>query len=128
MSLLQPALIAPANALRATPRTRQSLSALRRWFDTGAEPLAAAPRQDGIDWLRTVPFIGLHAACLGVFWVEVSAVALYVAAALYMVRMFTLTGFYHRYFSHRTFKTSRASAAGCAPAASCSCICLRTGI
>jgi stearoyl-CoA desaturase (delta-9 desaturase) len=38
----------------------------------------------------------------------VSPVALYVAAALYVVRMFTLTGFYHRYFSHRTFKTSRA--------------------
>jgi stearoyl-CoA desaturase (delta-9 desaturase) len=30
-----------------------------------------------------------------------------VAAALYVVRMFALTGFYHRYFSHRTFQTSR---------------------
>ena len=28
-------------------------------------------------------------------------------AALYVVRMFAITGFYHRYFSHRTFKTSR---------------------
>jgi stearoyl-CoA desaturase (delta-9 desaturase) len=108
MSLPQPELVAPADALRASPRTTHSLSALRRWFDTGAEPLAAGSRQDGIDWLRTVPFIGLHAACLGGFWVGVSPVALYVAAALYVVRMFTLTGFYHRYFSHRTFKTSRA--------------------
>jgi stearoyl-CoA desaturase (delta-9 desaturase) len=30
-----------------------------------------------------------------------------VAAALYAVRMFSLTGFYHRYFSHKTFRTSR---------------------
>jgi hypothetical protein len=31
-----------------------------------------------------------------------------VAVALYAVRMFAITGFYHRYFSHRSFKTSRA--------------------
>jgi stearoyl-CoA desaturase (delta-9 desaturase) len=31
-----------------------------------------------------------------------------VAAGLYAVRMFALTGFYHRYFSHRAFRTSRA--------------------
>ena len=30
-----------------------------------------------------------------------------VAVALYFIRMFAITGFYHRYFSHRTFKTSR---------------------
>ena len=33
--------------------------------------------------------------------------AVAVAAALYLVRMFAITGFYHRYFSHKTFKTSR---------------------
>jgi stearoyl-CoA desaturase (delta-9 desaturase) len=30
------------------------------------------------------------------------------AAGLYLVRMFAMTGFYHRYFSHRSYKTSRA--------------------
>ena len=30
------------------------------------------------------------------------------AIALYAVRMFALTGFYHRYFSHRTFRAPRA--------------------
>jgi stearoyl-CoA desaturase (Delta-9 desaturase) len=30
------------------------------------------------------------------------------AVALYLVRMFFVTGVYHRYFAHRTFKTSRA--------------------
>lgn len=30
-----------------------------------------------------------------------------VAAALYLARMFAITGCYHRYFSHRAFKASR---------------------
>jgi stearoyl-CoA desaturase (Delta-9 desaturase) len=30
-----------------------------------------------------------------------------VTLTLYVVRMFAVTGFYHRYFSHRAFKTSR---------------------
>jgi stearoyl-CoA desaturase (delta-9 desaturase) len=34
-------------------------------------------------------------------------VALSVTLVLYLVRMFAITGFYHRYFSHRSFKTSR---------------------
>ena len=41
------------------------------------------------------------------FWVGVSATALWVALALYALRMFAITGFYHRYFSHRAFRTSR---------------------
>jgi len=49
----------------------------------------------------------MHAACLAVIWVGFSWVALAVTLLLYVVRMFAITGFYHRYFSHRTFKTSR---------------------
>lgn len=63
---------------------------------------------DRIDWLRASPFVAIHLACLGVIWVGVSPTALVVAAALYALRMFALTGFYHRYFSHKTFRTSRA--------------------
>ena len=36
-----------------------------------------------------------------------SWIAVLTAVALYFIRMFAITGFYHRYFSHRTFKTSR---------------------
>lgn len=61
----------------------------------------------GIDWVRIIPFIGVHLACFAVFWVGWSPVAVGVAAALYAIRMFAITGFYHRYFSHRTYKTSR---------------------
>jgi stearoyl-CoA desaturase (Delta-9 desaturase) len=60
-----------------------------------------------IDWKRCVPFILLHIACLSVFWVGWSQVAVATAAVTYFTRVFGLTAFYHRYFSHRSFKTSR---------------------
>jgi len=60
-----------------------------------------------VNWQRTLPFIFLHLGCLAVFWVGVSPVAVAAAVLLYVVRMFAITGFYHRYFSHKTFKTSR---------------------
>ena len=61
-----------------------------------------------IDWLRFAPFAAIHLACLGVFVVDVSPVAVGVAIALYVARMFFITAFFHRYFSHRAFRTSRA--------------------
>jgi len=83
--------------------------AIRRWFDTEAPlpPAASDPADDRIDWLRASPFVAMHLACLAVPWVGVSPVALVVAGALYAIRMFALTGFYHRYFSHRTFQAPR---------------------
>jgi stearoyl-CoA desaturase (delta-9 desaturase) len=60
-----------------------------------------------VNWQRTLPFIFLHLGCLAVFWVGVSPVAAGAAVFLYLIRMFAITGFYHRYFSHKTFKTSR---------------------
>jgi stearoyl-CoA desaturase (Delta-9 desaturase) len=83
---------------------------LLSWFDSGSGYIAAAREQapDHIDWARIVPFVLMHLACLGVFWVGVSPVALLIGALAYGLRMFAITGFYHRYFSHRAFKTSRA--------------------
>lgn len=78
---------------------------LRGWVDSGVK--LDDDDGDHIDWLRAVPFIAMHLACLGVIWVGVSEIALLVAGLLYAVRMFALTGFYHRYFSHRAFRTSR---------------------
>ena len=60
-----------------------------------------------VEWERYIPYFVLHASCLFVLWTGASAVAIYVGLALYLARMFLITGFYHRYFSHRTFKTSR---------------------
>lgn len=59
------------------------------------------------DWLRITPYIGIHLMCLGVIWVGASSVAVGISFFLYLLRTFAITGFYHRYFSHRTFKTSR---------------------
>jgi len=78
--------------------------ALKAWFDTSARPDPARP---GIDWIRTWPFVAVHLGCFGVLWVGVSEFAVAIAAALYGVRMFAITGFYHRYFAHRAFRTSR---------------------
>ena len=79
---------------------------LLAWFDNSAGVPAGDPER--IDWLRVVPFVALHLACGAVLWVGWSPTALVVATALYVLRMFAITAFYHRYFAHRAFKTSRA--------------------
>jgi stearoyl-CoA desaturase (delta-9 desaturase) len=82
---------------------------LRRWLAAdGASSELGQREADRIDWLRVVPFLFMHAACFAVIWVGVSTTAVIAAVALYVLRMFAITGFYHRYFSHRAFKTSRA--------------------
>jgi len=79
-----------------------------RWFDSHAiEPSMLQKGPLRVDWLRILPFFALHAMCLGVIWVGWSWVAVGVAVALYFMRMFAITGFYHRYFSHRTFRAAR---------------------
>ena len=53
------------------------LAAVVRWFDSSRGYVAAARDSlpDRIDWARILPFVLMHAACLGVFWVGVSPVA-----------------------------------------------------
>jgi stearoyl-CoA desaturase (delta-9 desaturase) len=62
---------------------------------------------DDIIYPDTVSFILVHLACLGALWTGVTARTLLLCAALYLVRMFAVTAGYHRYFSHRSYKTSR---------------------
>jgi stearoyl-CoA desaturase (delta-9 desaturase) len=62
---------------------------------------------DKIDWLRAIPFISINLACLLVFWVGFSWVAFTTALVLYFLRVFSIGAFYHRYFSHRAYKTNR---------------------
>jgi stearoyl-CoA desaturase (Delta-9 desaturase) len=54
-----------------------------------------------------LPFVLVHLACLGAIWTGVTPGALALCAALYVVRMFGITAGYHRYFSHRSFRTGR---------------------
>lgn len=92
------------SAIAATKKILLSLSA---WLDNDTYQKKANTDENTIDWLRCIPFLGMHVACLAVFLVGWSWVAVGVALSLYFVRMFAITGFYHRYFSHRTFRTSR---------------------
>lgn len=109
-----PAALAPGGGPGAgRPRAtggpgRRLLGLLRRWVDGDAGDAAAdlsAPL--AVEWPRILPFVVLHLGCLGVLLVGTSPVAVGVAVGLYAGRMFGLTAFYHRYFSHRAFKTSR---------------------
>lgn len=85
-------------------KTKKLLNQILQWFDSDCETLEDTAK---IARLRAVPFLILHLSCFLVLIVGVSPVALTVAAFLYLLRMFAITGFYHRYFSHKTFKTSR---------------------
>jgi stearoyl-CoA desaturase (delta-9 desaturase) len=92
--------------------TKESLwRAILRWFDTETDnPHTGQTKEtapERLDWVRLIPFIGLHLGCLGVIITGISLTAVVVCVLLYMIRMFAITGFYHRYFSHRAFKTNR---------------------
>ena len=81
---------------------------LIRWLDSEAGIDAIViDNNKRVDWFRILPLISLHLACFAVIWVGWSPVAVITAIVLYLVRMFAITGFYHRYFSHRAFKANR---------------------
>ena len=77
----------PMKSCRATGRSR-----LQVYFNYG-----------------TIPFWSMHvAALLGVIWCGFSWSGVLLAAGMYYARMLLLSAGFHRYFSHRTYKTSRA--------------------
>jgi len=67
--------------------------------------LCEAENKSSLD--RWIPFVVLHALGLSAFCFGVSTDVVLLATALYWIRMFAITAFYHRYFAHRSFKTSR---------------------
>jgi stearoyl-CoA desaturase (delta-9 desaturase) len=62
---------------------------------------------DRIRPLRVLPFAIMHLLPLAALFTDVAMTDWLVCLGLYYVRMFFVTAGYHRYFSHRTFKTSR---------------------
>lgn len=83
---------------------RHILRSIYLWFDTSAPTVKTT---NSINWLRCIPYIAIYVGCLGVFWVGISATTTYVCIAAYCMNIFFVTGFYHRYCSHRAYKTSR---------------------
>jgi stearoyl-CoA desaturase (delta-9 desaturase) len=78
--------------------------------ETAVAPPPAAQRAPlgGVDWVKSIPFLAVHltavaAVALGPFSWSLLALAL----ASYLVRMFGITAGYHRYFSHRSYRTNR---------------------
>jgi len=57
--------------------------------------------------LSVLPFILLQASVLLAFTTYFSWIGVAICAASYFIRMFAITGFYHRYFSHRTYQMGR---------------------
>jgi len=77
-------------------------------LEAQADPHVEDEPHDDIVYPSTVPFVLFHIAALGVFWTGFSTATVLGAVGLYLARMWALTGGYHRYFSHRSYKTSRA--------------------
>jgi stearoyl-CoA desaturase (delta-9 desaturase) len=69
---------------------------------------AATEYHDDIIYPNTIAFILVHLAPLAAIWTGVTATSVILCITLYVVRMFGVTAGYHRFFSHRSFKTSRA--------------------
>ncbi|MGI8907985.1 MAG: acyl-CoA desaturase [Candidatus Sumerlaeaceae bacterium] len=76
---------------------------------TYADPINVGEVEDDErpDWIGASAFIGVHLACLMAFYTGVSWAAAAMFVFTYTIRMFGITGVFHRYFAHRTYKTSR---------------------
>jgi stearoyl-CoA desaturase (delta-9 desaturase) len=58
-------------------------------------------------WLGAMPFLSVHLACFALLATGVNTLAVLLCLGLYFIRMFGITAGYHRYFAHRTYRTSR---------------------
>jgi stearoyl-CoA desaturase (delta-9 desaturase) len=67
----------------------------------------AARDEDNRLLMASSPIFIMHLLALGVLFTGFSWTAVIALAITYVVRVFALTAGFHRYFSHRSFKTSR---------------------
>jgi stearoyl-CoA desaturase (Delta-9 desaturase) len=79
--------------------------------DLESKPITTAkvaPAYTGkISWNAIVVFVVLHLACLTAFLTEINVFVVILCGASYLVQMIGITIGYHRFFAHRSFKTSR---------------------
>ena len=71
--------------------------------ETDQKPIS----NEKLDWGGSLPFFGVHLIGVLAIFTGISWIALAMCVFMYYSRMFAITGAYHRYFSHRTYKTSR---------------------
>src|SRR5215472_15946257 len=62
---------------------------------------------EDIVYPSAIPFVLVHLACLTAIWSGITWQAVVLCFGLYWLRIFAIAAGYHRYFSHRTYSTSR---------------------
>jgi stearoyl-CoA desaturase (delta-9 desaturase) len=67
-----------------------------------------APDHDDIVYPQAIPFVLAHLACFAAIWTGITVEAVALGIVLYWGRLFAIGAGYHRYFSHRSYATSRA--------------------
>jgi stearoyl-CoA desaturase (delta-9 desaturase) len=80
-------------------------------FKTYPKPVTEVqnfPTKAKINWVTSVPFLAVHlAAIVGLFFFPITWAAVALCVGMYYFRMWGITAGYHRYFSHRSYKTGR---------------------
>ncbi len=69
--------------------------------------LAVRSWKDFVQYWDIIPFLSIHLMCLLAFQTGIKWEWVLLAVGSYYLRMIAVTAGYHRYFSHRSFKTSR---------------------
>ena len=73
-----------------------------------AQPTAPIVEHTDIMYPSAIPFVLVHLACVAALWTGVTYEAVVLCFLLYWLRIFAIGAGYHRYFSHRAYRTSRA--------------------
>jgi stearoyl-CoA desaturase (Delta-9 desaturase) len=69
---------------------------------------AGADEHNDIIYPSVIPFVLVHLTCLAAIWTGITWQSIVICVVLYWVRIFAIGAGYHRYFSHRSYSTSRA--------------------
>jgi stearoyl-CoA desaturase (Delta-9 desaturase) len=87
---------------------KRIIAFIKIWFgsDYGRAPLEGDIRK-GIDWIGSIPFLAFHVLSFGIIWEGWSPFAVIFGVVFYIIRMFGITAFYHRYFAHHAFDANR---------------------
>jgi stearoyl-CoA desaturase (delta-9 desaturase) len=73
------------------------------------DPVPQDSADQAMTSIPTLVYVGMQLGTLLVFVVGVSTADVVLCVATFLVRIFAITGVYHRYFSHRTYRTSRVT-------------------
>lgn len=75
--------------------------------NTGTQRMVAPLNQSKIDISGSIPFIVMHLCGLCAFFFDFNMTMFWLCLGSYYLRMIGITAGYHRYFAHRSYKTSR---------------------